>query len=72
MERIVRLIESDQDRMRILRAVKSLDISDWLVAAGFIRDMVWGSIYGNSNALNDIDVIYFCLNDTSKERDLFL
>lgn len=58
--------------MKALRTVRRLDLPDWLIAAGFIRNLIWDSQFFSKVALNDIDVVYFCLTDTSKERDLAL
>lgn len=71
-QRIVKLIESDELRMRALRATKTLGLPDWLIAAGFVRDIVWSSIYGHDKDLNDIDVVYHCSSDSSEGRDLAL
>ncbi len=68
-QRIIKLIESDELRMRALRTVRALNLPDWLIAAGFVRNISWNSLYGNDTTLNDIDVIYYCLSDSSKERD---
>lgn len=80
-QRILKFIESDEVRMRALRAVRTLDLPDWLIAAGFVRNIVWSSVFESmfegvsetefhsEAALNDIDVIYFCISDTSEERD---
>lgn len=71
-QRIINLIESDESRMRALHAVKTLDLPDWLIAAGFVRNIVWHSLYGHGSELTDIDVIYYCTGDTTEERDLAL
>lgn len=71
-QRIIKLIESDETRMRALRAVKALDLPDWLIAAGFVRNLVWNSIYGCETELADIDVIYYCTADRTEERDVTL
>lgn len=68
-QRIINLVQIDAIRMRALHAVSSLNLPDWLIAAGFIRNLVWGHIYRKEVALNDIDVIYFCKTDLSRERD---
>ncbi len=70
--RIITLIESDEARMKVLRAVKSLDLPDCWVAAGFVRNLVWDSLYGRFNQLADIDVIYYCTVDLTEERDVAL
>ncbi|MGH1370472.1 MAG: nucleotidyltransferase family protein [Cellvibrionaceae bacterium] len=71
-QHIINLIECDSLRMRALRTVKSLDLPDWLIAAGFVRNLVWSNLFGNDAPLNDIDVIYYCALDVSQERDSIL
>jgi len=71
-QRTINLIEFDQLRMRALCAARSLNLPDWLISAGFVRNAIWNDIYANDTELNDIDVIYFCLLDTSDERDFLL
>ncbi len=46
--------------MAVLSAVASLNLPDWYVAAGFVRNLVWDHLHGfNNTPLNDVDVIYF-------------
>lgn len=71
-QRIINLVKSDEARMRALRIVAALNLPDSLIAAGFIRDLVWGSIFGRPANLNDIDVIYFCPENLSPEADSVL
>lgn len=71
-QRIIELIGSDKLRMKALRAVKTLDLPDWLIAAGFVRNIIWSSLFGNHADLNDIDVIYYCPSDFSEKRDVLL
>jgi len=63
-QRTINLIEFDQLRMRALCAARSLNLPDWLISAGFVRNAIWNDIYANDAELNDIDVIYFCLLDS--------
>lgn len=55
------LIKTDSWMMEILEAVKTLDLPDWWVCAGFVRSKVWDELHGfkERTALGDIDVIYF-------------
>lgn len=64
------MVESDDLRIRALRAVKTLELPDWLIAAGFVRNLVWNNIYGRDIELNDIDVIYYCIFEVSECRDV--
>ncbi|MCH1627872.1 nucleotidyltransferase family protein [Ferdinandcohnia quinoae] len=47
--------------MEILKAVKSLDLPDWWICAGFVRAKIWDTLHGFSERTNppDVDVIYF-------------
>lgn len=69
---IVSIIEQDRARCLALKAVRSLALPDWLIAAGFVRNAIWDHVYGTKTSLNDIDVIYFCESDISIERDIEL
>lgn len=54
-----------------LRAVRSLALSDWCIAAGFVRNRVWDHLHGISPSREpaDIDVLYYDAADLSKERE---
>ncbi|MEM1403885.1 MAG: nucleotidyltransferase family protein [Pseudomonadota bacterium] len=47
--------------MDALRLAASLNLNDWCLAAGFVRNLVWDKVhsYTVSTPLNDIDLIYF-------------
>lgn len=67
-------ISQDAMRMQALNACAhtfaELAIHDWLIAAGFVRNLVWDHLHGYSaSKLNDIDVIYYCHHDISEARD---
>lgn len=62
-------IKKDKERMRALHTVAEFGLKDWLIAAGFVRNLIWDKLHGTSTKLNDIDVIYYDLNDTSKNID---
>ncbi len=71
-QRIVELVKSDECRMRALRAVETLDLPDWLIAAGFVRNLIWENLFAKKHRSQDIDVIYFCPIDSSEKRDAYL
>lgn len=66
---VLDLIEKDPKKMEVLRAVKSLDLPDWLVGAGFVRNQVWDHLheYKDQTPATDIDVAYFDPNNTTEE-----
>ena len=68
---IKRWISEDAMRMQALFIAGSLGLSDWCLAAGFVRNLAWDKVHGYSRAtaLNDIDVIYFDPDKASEEAD---
>ena len=71
MSLIVRIIAEDAVAMEQLRAVRSIGLPDWCIAAGFVRNRVWDHLHGIVPARPpvDIDVIYFDAGDTGTERE---
>ncbi|MBU0531281.1 nucleotidyltransferase family protein [Patescibacteria group bacterium] len=55
--------------MSILRVAKQLDLPDWWIGAGFVRNKIWDTLHGDSDPtpLLDVDVIYFNPSNTSEE-----
>ncbi|MDO9518722.1 MAG: nucleotidyltransferase family protein [Pseudohongiella sp.] len=64
-------IEADSARMQALAAAASLNLPDWCLAAGLVRNLVWDKTHGyrTLTGLNDIDFIYFDPADDSEVRD---
>ncbi|CAM4208868.1 nucleotidyltransferase family protein [Paenibacillus alkaliterrae] len=60
-EDIIRLIQEDVWMIDILEAVKSLDLPDWWVCAGFVCSKIWDVLHGFTvrTPLPDIDIVYF-------------
>jgi len=69
-EDIILLIQNDNWMMDILRTVKTLDLPDWYIGAGFIRSKVWDTLHGYSQrtSLPDVDVIYFEKTDFTPDE----
>jgi len=63
MNELIDLIQNDPERMRVLSIVSQLGLPDCYVAAGFIRNLVWDSIYSTNTALNDIDIVFYNKSD---------
>jgi len=64
-------IAGDALRMQALRSARELDLPDWCIAAGFVRNLVWDKLHGYATPtpLDDIDLIYFDPACTSREHD---
>jgi uncharacterized protein len=67
-------IADDPVRMRALRLARELDLPDWYIGAGFVRNLVWDKLhaYQTATPLDDIDLIYFDPDRTSREHDRHL
>lgn len=57
--------------MDILEVVSKLELSDYWVCAGFIRNKVWDRLhsYSERTPYNDIDVIYFDKDDINESSE---
>ncbi len=70
-EDILKLIQSDEWMMEIIKAAYALDLPDWWVCAGFVRSKVWDALhcYTIRTPVPDIDFIYFDSKDISEEKE---
>jgi len=71
-EALASLLLGDAWHRRVLAMARSLELPDWAVGAGFVRNRVWDHLHGyrERSFLPDIDVLYFdprCL-DEDQER----
>ncbi len=67
---IAKLIRADAWMMDILRAAQELNLPDWWIGAGFMRNKVWDAIENKqSKPTRDVDLVYFNNVDTARETD---
>jgi len=68
---IIEIIEKDLWMMQILEIVRDLDLPDWWIGAGFVRNKIWDELheYKKRTPLNDIDVIYFNNENINKKQE---
>jgi len=61
LKRLGDIIKRDPFRMRCLRALRTLDLPQGYIGAGFVRNAIWDELHARATPtpLNDIDVIYF-------------
>ncbi|MFM5206070.1 nucleotidyltransferase family protein [Aeromonas veronii] len=54
------LLRADPQRMACLQAAAVLNLPDWALGAGFIRNLIWDHLHHKAapTPLNDIDLIY--------------
>lgn len=69
---IVTLIKNDKWMMSVLGEAKKLNLPDWLIGSGFLRNKVWDYLHdikrdiGNTS---DIDLVYFDFVNQDKVKD---
>lgn len=70
---LIELLSKDDQRMKALDAVSSLQIDNCWIGAGFIRNAVWDALHGFSDQAiaGDVDVIWLD-HHHSKQTDKLL
>lgn len=71
-QEIIKLIKSDEWMMKILREAEALNLPDWMIGAGFVRNKVWDYLHGYTSEkvpTNDLDLIYFDKNNQNETED---
>lgn len=69
---IIELIEKDKWMMSILKTAQSLNLPDWMIGAGFVRNKIWDYLHGFKNEkvpTSDIDLIYYDKSNPDEEAD---
>jgi hypothetical protein len=71
LKRVAEIIGGDRWCMATLAAVRLLDLPDWAIGAGFVRNRVWDHLsgYAGPTPLNDVDVLYFDPADVGRDRE---
>ena len=65
--RLERIVRDDAHLMRLLQAVRDVDLPQWRVAAGCIYQTVWNQLTGRpqGTGIRDYDIMYFDADDLS-------
>ncbi len=68
---ILELIKKDKWMIKILKITRDLDLPDWWIGAGFVRNKIFDYLheYKKRTKLNDVDIIYFDIKDVSEETE---
>lgn len=69
---ILNLINEDKWMMAVLHIAEELNLSDWLIGGGFVRNKVWDYLHGYQKKqvdTNDIDLVYFDSNGNDENSD---
>lgn len=69
--KIEALLREDNSALRQLEHVREHGPEGAFIAAGFVRNRVWDSLYDHAEEYRaaDVDVVYYCSEDASPERD---
>lgn len=70
-KRLIKIMLTNTNLMRDLQLVQQLNLPNWCIAAGYIRNYVWDYLHGyrNQTTLNDVDVLYFDRNNLSEDAE---
>lgn len=70
-ELLLQIIKMQDWLMEAFRNVRDLELPDWYIAAGAIRNTVWNHLhsYDTKHHQRDIDVAYFDANDMNGELE---
>jgi hypothetical protein len=70
-DRLLALIAADEEAMDVLRLARSLDLPDWAIGAGFLRNRLWDALTGERTCspTDDIDLLYFDKTDSEGQSE---
>lgn len=67
---VKKLVKSDKWMMNVLRVAEKLDLPDWWIGAGFLRNKVWNALSGiDAHSEADVDLVYYNKNNVAPETD---
>jgi len=73
-EQLCKIIKQQEWLMEALREVRKLNLPDWYIAVGAVRNTVWNYLHNYPTTINqnDVDVVYFdCLDMRGKREKIF-
>ena len=72
---IIKLVKNDKWMMNVLREAEKLNLPDWMIGSGFLRNKVWDYLHDIKREIadtRDIDLVYFDLENQDKKKDVEL
>ncbi|MEI7480164.1 MAG: nucleotidyltransferase family protein [bacterium] len=67
---LIKMIKEDRWMMNVLNEAEKLNLPDWMIGAGFLRNKVWDKLHNFKKEIadtNDIDLVYFDIKNTERE-----
>ncbi|WP_374020500.1 nucleotidyltransferase family protein [Paenibacillus thiaminolyticus] len=73
-QRLLHYLHEHEELMADLRSVRDLQLPQCYISAGYIRNYIWDRLHGFEYRARhqDIDVVYYDLEDLSEQRDVAL
>lgn len=53
---VIKLLQADTEFMEVAKSIAALNIPNWCIFSGFVRNKVWDHIHGNSSPTKSSDV----------------
>ena len=69
---ILGLIKNDPWMMNVLHEAEKLNLPDWIIGAGFVRNKVWDHLHNTEIRKTDVDLVYFDPNGNDEKEDEML
>ena len=69
---ILGLVKEDKWMMDVLRIAKKLNLLDWVIGAGFVRNKVWDHLHGYEKSqvdTPDVDLVYYDPSGNDQKSD---
>lgn len=69
--RLKHLVSGDRELMLLLRTARSLNLNQWCISAGAVRNLVWDHLHGHDERTlpSDIDLLFFDRENTAPEYE---
>jgi len=67
--KVMELLDHNHMVREAIDVSMSVDLPNWCIVGGLIRDLAWGKILGREVPPRDIDLIYFDPMNTTPEKD---
>lgn len=70
-KKLIEVMLSHPGTLPDLKLVQTLRLTDWYIAAGYVRNRVWDYLHNIKEPLilDDVDIIYFDRSDIAEETD---
>lgn len=70
-DKTAKLLKADKLRMTCLEAARQVNLPDWYLGAGFLRNAIWDHLHHKPvmTPLNDVDLVYYDAGNISLQAE---